>query len=315
VRRLSLCAALVVISAACVTRPQATEPQFTFQSNFWVNLHHFIRVVARGMPAKAPLTADEQRAWDEAVAVYREKWAQRDLIRDDGMVAVKDTLRKVGNDSLPPEMKDEPELRATLLKVAPIYHKYWWPAHDTFHHSWIASVQPLLARYGDALSKRAAAAYGESWPSTPHPVDLTISAGPDGAYTSSPPAHSTIASVDPGYLGPAALEMLFHEASHQWGRRLFQKIDASAEARKKTVPRLLWHAVLFYNAGELTRRAYAEDGYGGYVEAAVKGKIYDDLCGGGCRERVAAAWKKRLDEGASIDEALDALVAAWPETK
>lgn len=289
----------------------AIAPLFAFQSNFWVNLHHFLRVAGRGMPVHAKLTADEQRTWDAAVSLYRDKWSKRDVLFDDGMVAIKDALRRVPNDKTPPEIANEPELARTLIAAAPIYRKHFWPAHDTLNRSWIASVEPLIARYGAALSRRVAAAYGQSWPHT-HPVDLSIFAGPVGAYTSSPP-HSTIASGDSGYLGPAALEMLFHEASHQWGRPLQIAIDTSSENHHRKVPPQLWHAVLFYNAGELTRRAYAEDGYDGYVEYASKGKLYDDLCGAGCRDRVKAAWDRRLDGGVSIEDALDGLVASWPQ--
>jgi len=289
----------------------AIAPLFSLQSNFWVNLHHFLRAAGRGMPLHAKLTADEQRVWDEAVALYRARWSQRDLLRDDGMVAIKDALRRVPNDAAPPALRDEPELARTLIAAAPIYRKYWWKAHDTLNRSWIASVEPLLARYGGPLSERVPAAYGKTWPRT-HPVDLAIYAGPVGAYTSDPP-HSTIASGDSGYLGPAALEMLFHEASHQWGRPLQVILNGAEERHHKKIPPQLWHAVLFYNAGELTRRAFAEDGYDDYVEYAAKGKLYDDLCGSGCRARVAAAWNRHLDGGASLEEALDALVASWPD--
>ena len=302
----------VALAAACASAPPAPQPQpyFALQSNFWVNLHHFIRAAGRGMPLKAPLTADEQRAWDTAVTLYRERYSQRDLLHDDGMVAIKDALRRVPANGKP-ALAGEPELTAALISAAPIYRKYWWPAHDTLNRSWIASVQPLLARYGGTLSRRVPAAYGERWPAKPHPVDLSISAGPNGAYTSSPP-HTTIASSDAGYFGPAALEMLFHEASHQWGKRLYTGLDESAATHHKTIPPQLWHAVLFYNAGELTRRTFAEDGYTNYVEFALRGKLYEAMCGDGCRERVAAAWNRHLDGSVSMNEALEALVASWP---
>jgi len=78
------------------------------------------------------------------------------------------------------------------------------------------------------------------------------------------------------------------------------------------VPPQLWHAVLFYNAGELTRRTLQEDGVAGYVEYAVRQDVYPKLCGAGCRELVAKHWDPRLDGKLSIEKALDGLVAAWP---
>jgi hypothetical protein len=71
--------------------------------------------------------------------------------------------------------------------------------------------------------------------------------------------------------------------------------------------------VLFYNAGELTRRTLLEDGVSDYVEYAVRQNLYPDLCGTSCRALVAQAWDPHLDGRASIEEAIDGLVAAWPQ--
>lgn len=298
--------------AAAASAP-APRRLFTFQSNFWLNLHHFLRVVARGEPAPAQLSADERRIWDEAVAAYKAKYIERDLVRDEGMVAIKETLRLVANDAALPEIPNEPELKALLERAAPIYRNHFWPAHDTLNRGWIAGVQPLLARWGERLAREVAASYDTTWPETPVPVDLSITAGPVGAYTTSPPVHATIASPDHGYSGLFALEMVFHEASHQWGRRLFTTINDAAQARGKTVPRGLWHAVLFYNTAELTRRALAAGGYGTYIGYAGNETIYDPLCGKGCGALVAKHWKPRLDGSISLATALQNLVAEWPE--
>ena len=296
--------------ASSAPRPETgTRRLFAVQSNFWINLHHFIRAVVRGMPAQAQLTAEERAVWDAGVATYKQ-YAARDLLMDEGMVAIKDALRRVPNDQTPPEFPNEPQLRSTLIAVAPIYRKYWWPAHDTLNRSWIAAVGPFVARYGPKLSGLVAGAYGETWPNEPIPIDLSIQAGPVGAYTSYPP-HTMFSSIDRSNQGLASLELLFHESSHQWGRRLQRIIAESADARKKKVPPQLWHAVLFHNAGELTRRTLAADGITWYVPYGVP-QVYTDLCGEGCREAVAKAWNPHLDGTVTMEAALDDLVAAWP---
>ena len=310
------CIALLAVSCASSPAPRRAEnpsgqPLFAIQSNMWMNLHHFLRVVARGDPAPAKLNADEQAIWDEAIATYKAKYANRDLLRDEGMLAIKNTLRTIPSDQPLPEIPGEPDLKELLERVAPVYRTHWWPAHDAINRSWIATAQTLVARYGERLSRDLAASYGESWPSEPIPIDVSISAGPVGAYTSYPP-HTTITSVDPTYYGLASLEMLFHESSHQWGRRLDVAIRNAAEARKKEVPPQLWHAVLFYNSGELTRRALVADGVGWYRDYAAQHDIYTSLCGTGCRERVAKHWKPHLDGNVSIEAALENLVADWP---
>jgi hypothetical protein len=317
-RRCGLVLFLLLVSVCCsssATRtaaPSAAQSEFTFQSNLWVNLHHFLRAVARGEPAPAKLTSEERSVWDQAVAVYAAKYMNRDVLRDDGMVAIKEALRNVHGDGPLPDIPGEPDLKPLLESVAPIYRKHWWPAHDTQNRSWIAAAQPLLERYGRELSHDVAVSYGVEWPSNPIPVDLSVTAGPVGAYTTYPP-HSTLASTNRGFLGLAGLEMLFHEASHQWGRALQTGIEKAATARKIEVPPQLWHAVLFYNAGELTRRVLLEDGVGGYTEYAVQQDLYKSLCGDGCRERVVKYWGPHLDGSASIEVALDNLVADWPQ--
>jgi hypothetical protein len=307
---------LLLTSVACAsaTAPRAPErPLFAFQSHFWLNLHHFARSVGRGMPTPAAeLSAAERSTWDDGVAFYRDRYSQRGLLGDSGMIEIKEALRAVeGTTSLGAAPVD-PELKATLERLAPVYRAHWWPAHDAANRSWIDAMQPLLSRHGADLSRRIAASYGRTWPDTPVAVDLSVTAGAVGAYTTVEPTHVMIASTDDGYRGLAGLEMLFHEASHGWGIELINAIGKASAARQKTVPPGLWHAVLFYNAGELTRRTLLEDGVSDYMAYAVQHNLYPNLCGDGCRELIAKHWDPHLESKASLEEALDALVAAWP---
>jgi len=189
----------------------------------------------------------------------------------------------------------------------PIYQKRWWPEHDRANRAWIAAVQPLLDRHGLALSQAVARTYDVTWPSSPIPVDVSVTAGPNGAYTTGP-THVTISSSDPGYQGLAALEMLFHEASHGVDD-LFQQVRQAASEQKVSVPPQLWHGVLFYTAGELTTRELKAHGIA-YTQYAGQG-LYSNLCGAGCREKIAEHWTPRLDGAKSIADALSALVASF----
>jgi hypothetical protein len=302
--------AFLVASALFIASAASAAEPFTFQSNFWVNLHQFLRAVGRGEPAERNYSLDERATWDAAVAVYRKSYSKRDVLLDDGMVRINDALSALHEGEALPDFPNEPELKATLQSAAPVYKKYFWPAHDTRNRSWIAAAQPLIARYAGTMTAKVAASYGKTWPTRTIVVDIAVQAGPVGAYTTWPP-HTTIASTDNGFLGLASVEILFHEASHQWGTVLINGISNAAAAHKKTVPRQLWHAVLFYNAGELMRRTFADDGIVDYTEIATK-QLYADLCGEGCRERVAAAWRPHLDGKASVEEAIENLVSDWP---
>jgi hypothetical protein len=227
------------------------------------------------------------------------------------MVAIKEALRLTPDNAEPNAPAIDDALRAALTQAAPVYRSHWWPQHDEANRRWIHDVEPLVKAHGAEISRRVAAAFGVTWPANPIPVDLSVTAGPVGAYTTRPVVATTIASTDPGIRGLASLELLFHEPSHAWGTILQKSIANAAAAHHKTVPLQLWHAVLFYNAGEITRRVLAEHGVPGYLEHAVVQKVYPNLCSDGCREKVVAAWDPRLAGKVSVDEALDALVAAW----
>jgi hypothetical protein len=299
---------LIALLVGCTSTQPAVDDQpfFDFHSNFWLNLHHFLRVVGRGEPIDANLTADERAAWDAAVTVYRTTYSQRDLLFDREMVAIKNALRGAG-ESL--DGIDIPaDLRTALITAAPVYRRHFWPAHDAANRAWIANAESLVRQHGAKIAAKVAAPYGETWPTEAIDIDLSVSAGPVGAYTTYPP-HATISSMDKGNQGIHSLEIVFHETTHQWGRRLSEIIRESATKRGKTVPRDLWHAVLFYNSGEVIRRVLADAG----VPYTLYGHpgVYTDLCGAGCYEKVKAAWDARLDGRATMEEALDGLVAGF----
>jgi hypothetical protein len=191
----------------------------------------------------------------------------------------------------------------------PIYRKQWWPEHDRANRAWIAAVQPLLERHGSALSRALAGAYDTAWPGTPIPVDLCVTAGPNGAYTTGPPTHVTLSSSERGMQGLASLEMLFHEASHSPVSDLFLRVRRSATEQNVSIPPQLWHAVLFYTAGELTARELKAHGIT-YQPFAGDG-LHTNLCGAGCRQRIEEHWTPRLDGKRSVADSLSALVASF----
>src|SRR3954471_4928285 len=90
---------------ACTTpaqtsaRPSRDRALFVMQSNFWVNLHHFLYVTARarrGLDAMRPavtaaladtagfgaLPASRRAEWDAALDYYTRMLAERDILFD-----------------------------------------------------------------------------------------------------------------------------------------------------------------------------------------------------------------------------------------
>jgi hypothetical protein len=118
-----------------------------------------------------------------------------------------------------------------------------------------------------------------------------------------------MSSSEPSLQGLAALEMLFHEGSHSDVSNLFARVQQASSEQHVSVPPQLWHAVLFYTAGELTSRELNAHGIA-YTQYAGQG-LYVNLCGAGCREKIAEHWTPRLDGKRSLADCLSALVASF----
>jgi hypothetical protein len=281
---------------------------FTFHSNAWLNLHHYIRANARGGPAPTGLTDDEQKQWSAGVEFYK-PYAARDVLRDDGMVAIQSSLRGAEGKNSLDGIAIDATLKSTLERVMPIYQKHWWPAHDRANREWIAAIVPLVERHGAAISQSLLRAYGTTWPAEPMHVDLSVVAGPVGGFSVN--GHITIAASDPSLQGYKGLETVFHEASHGLGlfTALIQPLNQAAEAQKVKLPPQLWHAVLFYTAGQTTIRELKARGieYSPYANAA----FYENMCGAGCMAKIAEHWTPRLDGTRSAPDAVTALVASF----
>jgi hypothetical protein len=300
---------LAMLVGIAVASPAAQQkPLFSFHSNAWLNLHHYVRSNARGGPAPNSLTEAERAQWAAGVEFYK-PYAARDVLRDDGMVAIASALRGGEGRTNLDGVAIEPELKSMLERLMPIYRTHGWTEHDRANREWIATIVPLVDRHGAAIAESITRAYGVPWPAEPVHVDLSVVAGPTGAFSVN--NHVTISSSDPGYRGYAGLEMVFHEASHGLGLfdALIQPLNRIAADQKVTVPPQLWHAVLFYTAGEQTKRELGARGIA-YAQYAGAG-LYSNLCGAGCREKIAEHWTPHLDGKRSTAEALAALVAAF----
>lgn len=297
------CVAAIVAAPA---RPAAqTDALFEFHSNAWLNLHHILW--AGGKPAAPPadMPDHDRSAWYEGIAFYA-PYAKRDLF-DEELLKIKEALRTLETNTSLEGVAIDPGVKATLERLMPIYRKHWWPAHDRSNREWIAAARKLIDRHGAALNAAIARAYKVT-PDNPVWVDVAVYANPVGAYTSRP-THVMISSTDSGYAGYAALEMLFHERSHAWGRALFDGVTEAAAAQGVKIPPQLSHAILFYTAGELTARELKKHGIEYKHYAA--GGLYDRLCGTGCGDKLAVHWGPYLDGKQTRAEAFTALAASF----
>ncbi len=301
-----LFAAALVLAATTASAAERWE----LQSNFWVNLHQTL-LAASQHDADLPLTDAERGSWTASVTAYRLRFGDRLPFADDDLTRINDTLSNAG-EGVPDSVG--PELAAVLNAAAPLYRRKMWPADDRANRFWISAARGLLAETSGDLAAEHSRVYGTPFPARVR-VDVTPFAGEFGAYTTASNGfvHTTVSSRDPGYQGFAALEMLFHEASHAIAGATNGAIgpDIQSNAQKAGVlaPRQLWHAVIFYTSGELTRRALRARGVSEYQPYAERQQMYDRAFRG-LQRPLETYWQAFLNGTLSRADALANLVNA-----
>jgi hypothetical protein len=299
---------------------------FEFHSGFWINLHHFLyrQALVSGLQ-KGPhnvsvnradsdefeqLSAGERDTWNEALAYYSNSIVKRDLLFDDELIQTKDQLENAESSSDLESAKIPAELKAVLLKAAPVYRKHWWARHNKENQQWIADLEPLVKRYGGTLSAEMKRIYDEPWPQYPVRVDAAVYANWAGAYTTVEPTRPTISTTDPANQGVAALEILFHETSHGMMDKVMDAIHAAEtnlNAHRSGAAfhsGSAWHAVLFYTAGDLVAEKIA-----GYTPYADKNGLWVRAWPPPDRSLIEQDWKPHMEGSVSLQQAVTKLVS------
>ena len=295
----------VIVAAPQVDVTYGPLPVFELHSGFWINLHHRLYEEARAqrnaVPVDAPkpekskptlqiapgsrivLSGPEQRAWAEAIAYYTANYADKDLLFNTELVLLKNQLGDFETcDELSGAKKKSCDagLPARLTQIlegaAPVYRAHRWPADDRANRAWIKRVAPLVREQSVGLSHRLADIYQTRWPAEKIRVDVSAVANAAGAYTTLEPLRVTIASTDPRNQGGAALEVLFHEASHGIATPVEQAITRECRQRDKPIPRDLWHALIFYTTGEVIKPVMEEDGSNGIAAGETNSRYPQD---------------------------------------
>jgi hypothetical protein len=292
----------VCLAVLCVLPAARADTTFEFHSGFWINLHHLLYEQAL---VDMPSASAAAPAWQKAVDYYRREVVKRDLLTGEAALIDKrlshlDNAASIRDSDLPSD------LIAALDAATPIYKTQWWPKHDQANRAWIDAAALLISKYGEFLKKDLVAAFQTDWPTTPIRVDVAEYANWAGAYTTLRPTHITISSGNAGYRGDAALEMLFHEASHAIIGKIRNALEEEAATQHKLFRRReFWHALLFYTAGEIVRQRL--DGYSPY---AVKNGLYDRAWPG-APEVLDTDWKPYLDGKIDLVTAVRRIVADY----
>ncbi|MEJ8568750.1 hypothetical protein [Elongatibacter sediminis] len=281
-RNFGVVAALLLCATQLLAAEVSETSHFSFHSDPWVNLHHFLYHEARNTvlrekmlggrvrtyPADRDvgLTDGDRLIFENVLSVYA-RYGEGDLLFDRTLFDIGATV-VYGPDSFPRDPGAEPAY-AALERMMPLYLKYWWPRHDVTNRTRIRELVRYLEQYEKGMADFVATSYGVAWPETIR-VDVSVYSGRHGAYATNRPNHIVLASPENWFPGLLALDLLFHESGHT---RPFQ--DQVHERSRKAAAAAgvdegdVWHAFLFYIPSQAARKvlpeshtpyAYQEDG-------------------------------------------------------
>jgi hypothetical protein len=292
---------------------------FEFHSGFWINLHLFLyleavtRKGARDVGREAEFTSDstisatlngdDKTNWDAAVAYYQANLIGLDLLTNDKMRAIKNTLENLENESSVSRASLNAGVIHALDGASSVYRTHFWPAHDKANRDWIAAVTPLVDQNGDQLALKLSSAYETPWPDTPLRVDAVAYANSSGAFTTLHPTRITISSQDPSNQKLTSLESLFHEASHTMVEAAGNLILNDYAGHRKTAPPDLLHAILYFTTGYYMTQIYSD-----YIPYADGNNLWQQVAWAGFHDAIVKDWQPHLDGKSTARDALSQLV-------
>ena len=311
------------------SQPAPSSPLFRIETGeFWLNLHHFLYVLGRapgktpdtlreavaGAPAEAErglatLSPDERKIWADAVAGYARELSQKDIMFDEPLPEIASALTRADDAPNLRDVRMDGKTRDILERAAPVYRKAWWPAHRASNQAWQADIESLVAKHGVAVLGFITNAYGLPWPAGGFPIHAARFANWAGAYSTRGNL-LVLSTVEAGTRGTNGLETVFHEAMHQWDGQVLEALARQARIVKVGLPRDLFHALIFYTAGEAVRRVVPT-----HVPYAEAFGVWSRRLSGSplpaqrLKDALDELWKPYLDGRGTRDEAFAALLA------
>ena len=242
---------------------------FSFHSDPWINLHHFLYQWSRAdgrlasgrqevvVPERdgAGLDGRAETVWTEALDFYADNVAPRGHF-DEEMLELKSALLELGGDSSADAPDVIPGIAGHLAAAMPVYLETWWTEHDRTNRAWVALVAGEVRRYEDDWVETATRVFGGRWQEGRLRVDASAYANWAGGYTSNGPAHTVIWSADEtNNEWLYGLELVFHESGHMSSLAAPTRSLTREIFRDEGVPEPgnLRHSLIFATSGELVR--------------------------------------------------------------
>ncbi len=277
----AFCLSASLVDAMAATRLHTVAPLaesqrvvFDYHSAFLMNLHHYLYDAAflhkdklETQTCQQPLSAAEQQTLRDAVAFYRNRFEGLDQLNDPTLQGIKQALSVGDQRRNAKGLQLSPELVQVLHASGPVYARCRWEADDRSNQSWIRQARALDAVFGAAIQTRLEQRLAHRFVHVPVRIDVVTDTGDfRGAYT-----HGQIVmpSGRADYQGLAALEMLYHEATHiDVIETVIDAIDAQRKVLHRSGDSNVWHALQFYTVGKTTAEVLKQQAGLDYVQYA-----------------------------------------------
>ncbi len=262
-----------------------------------------------GCFAKLPESA--RAGWDGAADFYTK------IVSSTGSNSTQRFLIRVQIAGFDDDLRDDADRQFTAIArsfraaAAPAYRACRWVAQDEANRRWIEELKPRLVADEGKIGPRLEELYRQRWAAEPIPVDVVQTVDFSGANTILRDAgrgHILIAIENPER---AALEVVFHEASHilmGHGAPVQRALENAAKSAGFPLPGDLWHVVLFYTTGEVVRGILDEGRAPAYTPMLFE--IFDRGSWGEYRRPLERAWLPYVKGKATLPDAAAALIEA-----
>ncbi len=319
-------AVLLALPASSLAQPErpgavVTTPHFAFFSDLAANLNDALIAAGRARRAKSQelfqtgpekacfdgLTAAERAAWARAVDYFAEIVVPFDVSAREQILFRIELM--AGSDWATGDDRTFMAIaRSIRASAMPAYERCRWPAQDASNRRWIEHAVALLKVHEPALGERLPQVYGIPWARLPYRVDVVDSVsqlGGNAQFFVPAGPHILISSSAPTNQDRAALEGIFHEASHSLAVPMEEALKRAVRARGDAVRGNISHAVIFYLTGETVRRVLEQAGEP-YTPWLYTLKLVPD----NVREALSRTLSPYLNGQGTLVQAIDNLVQA-----
>lgn len=305
--------------------PRVTTSHFSFYSDFATNLNDALVAAGAARNNEKPelfhsgasescfgeLPSPVRAAWDRAVDYYAE------IISPASFKNRQQYLLRVHLAGIDEQLEDARarqfvEIAVSFRAVATrAYEACRWATQDAENRRWIEVLKLQLTAHGQKIAHRLEELYQKPWGGLPIPVDVVEIVSWSGANTILQDPVGGHILISNSYEGHAALEIVFHEASHLLMRRgdpLQRAQDEAASALDLPLPRDLWHIVLFFTTGETVRRILDNTSETEYTPMIYE--IFDRSKWGRYRAAIESTWPAYMNGKRTLSEAAADLIQA-----